>query len=182
MPNPAVIRAAMAVLSDERTRKGTGWGIAAVLSPVILLVAILCSLASGTADHNAAAVELCFHGGALPTDTPSEYAAYIEDMRTSFELLDTAITEINGMTEGETSLDGTRVKAVFYALYFGTDSPSLSSHRAFTDCFVTYEERTRTVTVTNEEGTEVEQEETYTIAIPICREGGGTSWKIQNTN
>ena len=166
MPNPAVIRAA-ALLSDERTRKGVGWVTVAILSPVILLAALLCSLASGSSEHNNAAVELCFHGGALPANAPAEYAAYIEDMRTSFGLLDTVITEINGMTEGETSLNGTRVKAVFYALYFGTDSPSLSSHRAFTDCFVTYEERTRTVTVTNEEGTEVEQEETYTIAIPI---------------
>ena len=42
MPNPAVIKAAVALLSDERTRKGIGWIIAAILSPAILLVALLC--------------------------------------------------------------------------------------------------------------------------------------------
>jgi murein DD-endopeptidase MepM/ murein hydrolase activator NlpD len=35
------------------------------------------------------------------------------------------------------------------------------------DCFVTYEERTRTVTVEDEDGNEVETEETYTVAVPI---------------
>ena len=167
MANPALIKAAAAALSDERTRKGIGWALVAVLSPVILLVALLCSLASGTASHNATAVELCFYGGALPADTPAEYAAYIEDMRDSFTLLDSRIAEINGMTEDGKSLDNTRVKAIFYALYFGTDNPSGSDHQAFADCFATFETRTRTVTVTNEDGEEEEQEEEYTVATPV---------------
>jgi len=167
LPNPAIIRAAAAALSDERTRKGIGWIIAAVLSPVILLAALLCSIAAGTSSHNATAVELCFHGGALPASTPAEYAACIEDMRDSFALLDASITEINGMTEGETSLDDTRIKAIFYALYFGADGPGSSVNRSFADCFVTYESRTRTVTVTNDDGTEEEREEPYTVAIPV---------------
>ena len=109
MPNPAVIKATVAALSDERTRKGAGWMIVAVLSPAILLAALLCSLASGTSGHNATAVELCFHGGALPPDTPAEYAAYIEDMRSSFAFLDGYISAVNGMTEGENRLEVTRV-------------------------------------------------------------------------
>ena len=167
MANPALIRAAAAALSDDRSRKGIGWVLVAVLSPVILLVALLCSLASGTASHNATAVELCFYGGTLPADTPAEYAAYIEDMRDSFALLDSRITEINGMTEGGASLDDTRVKAIFYALYFGADSPGSSDHKAFADCFATFETRTRTVTVINEDGEEEEREEEYIVAVPI---------------
>ena len=167
MPNPAVIKATVAALSDERTRKGAGWMIVAVLSPAILLAALLCSLASGTSGHNATAVELCFHGGALPPDTPAEYAAYIEDMRSSFAFLDGYISAVNGMAEGENSLDSTRVKAIFYALFFGADSPNLSDHQAFTNCFATFETRTRTVTVTNEDGVEEELEEDYTTAAPI---------------
>ena len=34
-------------------------------------------------------------------------------------------------------------------------------------CFVTYEERTRTVTVEHEDGTITEEEETYTVAVSI---------------
>ena len=85
-------------------------------------------------------------------------------MRRSFTLLDDAIAAVNDMTENSDSLDGIRVKAVFYAIFFGEDTPSRRAHRQFTDCFVTYEERTRTVTA--EDGTETE--ESYTVAIPIA--------------
>ncbi|MFQ7400861.1 MAG: M23 family peptidase, partial [Neglectibacter sp.] len=71
------------------------------------------------------------------------------------------------MTEGEDGLDEIRVKALFYALYFGADSPGQQDCRKFADCFVAYEERTRTVTVEHEDGTNTEEEETYTVAVPI---------------
>lgn len=112
---------------------------------------------------NNSAVLLCFNGGSIPGKTPAEYVAYIEDMRRSFTLLDDAIAAVNSMTENSDSLDGIRVKAVFYAIFFGEDTPSRRAHRQFVDCFVTYEERTRTVT--DEDGTETE--ESYTVAIPI---------------
>lgn len=165
MVNPAwIIRAAAAVLSDEDTRKRLGWIVAAICSPLILTLALICSLLSGSAEHNNSAVLLCFHGGTIPDKTPAEYVAYIEDMRRSFTLLDDAIAAVNDMVEGDSSLDGIRVKAVFYAIFFGEDTPSRRAHRQFVDCFVTYEERTRTIT--DEDGTETE--ESYTVAIPVA--------------
>ena len=114
MVNPAwIIRAAAAVLSDEDTRKRLGWILAAICSPLILTLALICSLLSGSAEHNNSAVLLCFHGGTIPDKTPAEYVAYIEDMRRSFTLLDSAIDAVNDMTENSDSLDGIRVKAVF---------------------------------------------------------------------
>ena len=164
MVNPAWITRAVAVLAvDEEARKKIGWIVAALLAPLILLTAIFCSLLSGSANHNNSAVLLCFNGGDIPDKTPTEYIAYIEDMRRSFTLLNSAIATVNDMTEGSDSLDGICVKAVFYALYFGDDAPSRRAHRQFVDCFVTYEEHTRTVT--DEDGTE--SEESYTVAIPI---------------
>ena len=151
MANLAVTRAALA-LSDERTRKGAGWALVCVLSPLILLAALLCSLGSGASSHNVSVVEWCFHGGALPPGIPEEYAAHMEDMRGSFALLDACIADIQEMAEGENGLDDIRIKAIFYALYFGADSPSGEDHRRFADCFVSYEERTRIVTSVNEEG------------------------------
>ncbi len=165
MVNPAwIIRAAAVVFADEDNRKRLGWIVAAICSPLILTLALICSLLSGSAEHNNSAVLLCFNGGNIPGKTPAEYVAYIEDMRRSFTLLDDAIAAVNDMTEDSDSLDGIRVKAVFYALYFGEDTPSRRAHRQFVDCFVTYEERTRTVT--DEDGTETE--ESYTVAIPIA--------------
>lgn len=167
MANAALIaKAAATVLTDENTRKTVGWIIVAVLSPIILVIAFLCALASGSATHNVSAAELCFYGGELPEDTPEEYRTYLEDMRASFGLLDGFIAAVNEKTEEEKSLDEIRVKAFFYALYFGEDSPSRRDHQKFVDCFVTYEERTRMVLV---EGSDppAEVEETNTVAIPI---------------
>ena len=163
----ALVKAAIAALSDENTRKKLGWVLAAILSPVILLIAFLCALGSGTASHNLSVVELCFYRGTIPAGTPEEYRAYIGEMREGFDLLDGAIENINELTEGEDGLDEIRVKALFYALYFGADSPGQQDCRKFTDCFVTYEERTRTVTVEHADGTTTEEEETYTVAVPI---------------
>lgn len=159
----ALAKIAAAALADDETRKKLGWLVAALLAPIILLAAFFCSLLSGSVDHNNSAVLLCFHGGDIPEKTPTEYVEYIEDMRRSFTLLDDAIAAVNDMTEGGDSLDDIRVKAIFYALYFGEDVPSRRAHRKFVDCFATYEERTHTVTA--EDGTE--SEESYTVAIPI---------------
>ena len=62
MANPALLaKAAVVVLSNEKTRKAAGWVLVAILSPVILLIAFLCSLGSGATEHNITAVELCFY-------------------------------------------------------------------------------------------------------------------------
>ena len=88
-------------------------------------------------------------------------------MRDSFVLLDAAMQTVEGQMEDGDGLDDVRVKAVFFALYFGADDPAAHAGQAFVDCFVTYEERTRTVTTVDEEGNEVETQETYTVAVPI---------------
>ena len=90
-----------------------------------------------TSPINISVVELCFRGGALPADTPVEYREHIQEMRESFSQLDTLIAQANEMAEGEDSLDATRIKAIFYALYFGADDPESQASQAFLDCFVT---------------------------------------------
>ncbi len=174
MANPALLaKAAVIVLTDEKNRKAVGWVLAAILSPIILLIAFLCSLGSGASEHNITAVELCFYDTiAVPADTPEEYRLCIEAMRASFDRLDTAIATINENAEGETSLDRVRVKAIFYSLYFGMETHGDAS--SFADCFVTWEEHTRTVPV---EGSDppAETEEVYRTAIPV--EDMGTIWQ-----
>ena len=174
MANPALLaKAAATVLTDEKARKAAGWVLVAILSPLILLIAFLCSLGSGATEHNITAVELCFYDTtAIPAQTPEEYRLCIQAMRASFGQLDTAIAAINENTEEGSSLDEIRVKAIFYALYFGAESHGDAS--AFADCFVTYEERTRMVPV---EGSDppVQEEENYNAAIPI--EDLSTVWQ-----
>ena len=156
MAAPAlVLKAAASILANEKSRKAVGWVLIAVLSPIILLLAFFCTTFSGGAEHNRTVADLCFHGGAVPEGTPEEYQAYIQEMRDSFVLLDAAMQTVEGQMEDGDGLDDVRVKAVFFALYFGADDPAAHAGQAFVDCFVTYEERTRTVTTVDEDGNEV---------------------------
>ncbi len=162
-----IAKATLTALSNEKLRKGITWTLGLVVSPVILIIVLICGLLSGTADHNNTAVGLCFEGGVISGNVPEDYRGYIEDMRGSFTLLDGTIASVNSEMEDGDSLDSVRVKAIFYSLFFGSERPSRLEHRQFVDCFVTYEERTRTVTTTNADGNETTEEETYIVAVPI---------------
>lgn len=109
----AAVKAAIAILSNEEARKKVGWVIVAILSPLIVLVVLLCAILSGTSQHNVSAVELCFHGGSISSSATPEYRGYIEEMRNSFAQIDEVIAEINSQCEDGKSLDDTRVKAIF---------------------------------------------------------------------
>ncbi len=152
MADPATIglavKAAIAALSDDRLRKTIGWIAAAVLSPLILIIVLICGLLSGSADHNNAAIDLSFNGGAFSSSVPAEYTAHINDMSGCFAVLDQAITDAQaGLDSG--ALDSVRIKSIFYSLYFGNKNLSLSGEeaRAFVDCFVSYKENAEGETV-----------------------------------
>jgi len=117
MADPATIalavKAAVAAATDKRTWKAAGVIIAAIAMPFILLIVMIASLVSGTADHNNTAVQLSFHGGVISGQVPENYRQYIQDMRAAFTELDAAIAEITPQIE-DGSLDSTQVKAIFY--------------------------------------------------------------------
>lgn len=169
----AAARIVLAALTDERARKTAGWIAAAILAPIILIAALLLSLLSGTTQHNNAAVDLVFNGGVIPATMSAEYAAQVRTMQTCLEVLDSAVAEVNDQIEGE-SLDGNWIKAVFFSLCFGDEHLKLaaSEAQAFVDCFVRYEERTRTVAsgTDPDSGETMYEEETYTVAVPVNQE------------
>jgi len=164
----AIAKAAAAVLSNEKTRKGLGWIIVAVLSPLIVVIAVIAALFSGTAQHNTNAVDLCFNGGYVSAGTPADFRQNVESMQRSFAGLDAALGEIAGMTE-DGAVDANRVKSIYYSLFFGSGSSADS--RMFADCFVRYEQREREVEIETEgpDGETVTETitETYTVAIPL---------------
>ena len=163
----AAVKAAAMILSDERGRKAAGWIVVAALSPLIVLIAVLCSLGSGSAEHNNAAIQACFYGTALSEGVPAEYQAHVTEMRSAFSLLSSAVSTVNAQAEGST-VDLARVEAVFYALCFGEDAPSRRAAANFVDCFYTIETRTRTVEIEDEETGEVRtEEEEYTVTVPL---------------
>lgn len=128
-----IAKAAATVLSNEKLRKGVGWTLVAILSPVIVLIALLCSIGSGGADHNNQAVAASFYGVSYSTEVPAEFRYHIEEMRTAFSLLDSAVASVNRQTESGNGLDPIRIKAVFYALCFGEDAPSARAASRFVE-------------------------------------------------
>ena len=167
------VKAALTALTDERTRKNVGWIAAAILAPIILIAPLLLSLLSGTTQHNNAAVDLVFNGSVIPSTVSAEYAAQVRVMQTCLGMLDSTVAKINSQAEDET-LDGNWVKAVFFSLCFGDEhlKLTLSEARDFADCFVRYEERTRTVSsgTDPDSGDTIYEEETYTVAVPVDQE------------
>ena len=166
----ALARIGATLLSDERGRRSIGWLVVVLLSPIILATAVLCSIGAGGENHNKAAISACFYGVSYTEQVPQEFREHVDDMRTAFSRLDSAVQTINQSAE-DGGLDATRVKAVFYALCFGEDAPSRREVALFVGCFYSSETRTRTVTVTdpitNEESTE---EEEYTVNVPVSLE------------
>jgi len=157
------IKAGVGVLTDKNLRKIVVWIIAIVLSPVILIIVLVCALLTGTTNHNKSAVELCLNGGDIPHSMPAEYVEYIEDMRNSLAIIDTAISDVSSYIEGENCLDKHMVRTIFYSLFFGSESLTSINHYQFVDCFVSCEEHINVWT--DEDG--IEHEETYTVAVPI---------------
>lgn len=162
----AAAKIAATVLTSGKLRKTAGWIIAAVLSPLIILLVIVCSFLSGGMDHNEAALDLCYYGGMIAGSVPEAYRQHITDMQNSLAIVDSNVASVNAMAEGGSGLDSNRVKAVFYSLYFGAENPSSVGIGQFVDCFVSYEERTGIWT--DEDGTE--HSEGYTVAVPVSLE------------
>ena len=99
--SPLIVKAAAALLTSEKGRKGVGFLLVAIFAPVILIAAILCSATSGGADHNNLAVEASFYGISFTDSVPAEFQTHIADMQTAFSLLDQAVAEANAnMTDG----------------------------------------------------------------------------------
>ena len=162
-----IAKAAAMLLSNEKTRKGLGWIVVAILSPLILIAVVLCSMGTGTADHNNHAVKASFYGATYSDEIPADYKVHVEDMRTAFSLLDSSVASVNASAADGIGLDPIRVKAVFYALCFGEDAPSRRAANRFVECFYTTEERTRTIQVTAQDGTVTTETETYTVTVPL---------------
>ena len=169
-----LIKLGLIAASDERGQKVLLWISVAIFAPLILLVAVISSLAAGSAEHNNETVQACFYGTAYSEKVPLEFRGHISEIQSAVSVLDSAVTAVNTHPDADAGLDPTMVKAVFFALCFGEDSPSNRAARRFVECFYTTEERTRIVEIEPEEGSEETEpesvEETYMAIVPLSLE------------
>lgn len=159
----AIVKAAAALLSSEDGRKAIAWTLVAALSPLILVIAFLCSLGSGAAQHNVTTVDFCFHGGSLSENAPAEYSGRMSLIKNCFVLLDAAVQVANMDMLPGLSLDPEEIKSTFFALC--SEEPNVVDAVRFVACFFISEERTRRVDVGDGE----EKIETYTVNLPVSR-------------
>jgi len=156
----AVIKAAAATLTDEKSRKRLGCLLAVILSPFLLIVVVTVCIFGGGTGHNNAAVQYANGDGALPPAAPDEYRSYMKSLRNCFDDLDHAIEETEkGLDQG--SLRARRVKAIFYALHFGASVSDFDEeyYGGFTECFAQEEQRERV--------TKSGKTKTYTVKVPV---------------
>lgn len=157
-----IVKAGIALLTDPKARKALGWILVAILSPVILLIAFLCSLGSGAAQHNNAMVDYGFYGVDYTGEIPAEFESQMTSIRTSFASLDSAVASVNATAEAG-GLDPIQVKAAYLVL---CAEGQQMTPEAFVGYFYTTEQRTRTVYAANEGGEVVSSTETYTVTVP----------------
>ena len=161
-------RAATAILTNEKTRKGIGVLIIVVLSPIILIIAVIAALFSGTANHNTNTVDICFNGTYAPASLPDDFRQNVVSMQQAFATIDGELSVINDAVE-DGSVDANRVKAIFYSLFFAVDTTV--DAEGFVDSFVRYEGQEREVTTTTVgEDDEIVTDttlETVTVAVPL---------------
>lgn len=158
----ALVKAGIALLTDPKARKALGWILVAILSPVILLIAFLCSLGSGAAQHNNAMVDYGFYGVDYTGEIPAEFESQMTSIRTSFASLDSAVASVNATAESG-GLDPIQVKAAYLVLC--AEGQEMTPE-TFVGYFYTTEQRTRTVYAANEGGEVVSSTETYTVTVP----------------
>jgi len=133
------VKAAAALVTDEKTWKTAAAIICAAVLLVVFVLILFMSLLSGGADHNKQYAQIAFGGGPIPNGVDPEYAGYILKMQAAFTKMDANINSINEkITNPDNSLDPIRIKAVFYALYFGSDFSGMddSTYSAFVNCFI----------------------------------------------
>lgn len=173
------VKAAIAAATGKKTWKAVGIIIAAIMTPFIFVIVMILSLLSGTSQHNNAAIDLCFNGGAAASSMPAEYAAYIEDMSGCFSALDKAVSDAEALMDGG-ALDNVRIKSVFYSLYFGADNLSLSDAeaRAFVDCFVSYERNSDNHTVAVPASLDTAYAKLAAAGIPVSSESKANALRI----
>lgn len=161
MGNVLLVKSMANLFLSRDGRKIVGWILGASLSPIILLVAFLCCLGSGMAEHNTRMVDYCFYDASYDGEIPSEFESQMEAMQTAFSSLDSTVDAVNDIA-GADGLDPIQIKAIYCVLCSDWEMDT----DTFISCFYTLEERTRIVTTTNEDGEEVETEESYTVSVP----------------
>lgn len=150
-----LVKAALLLLTDEKTQKRVKTIVGVVLSPLLVIVLFLGGFGSASSDHNHAVVRAVFNQTPVSDSVPAELKMQLELLQDYFGVLNEKITTVESeITEG--TLNKTTVRSLFFSTYFNKENLSLTQEtiHQFVDCFVV-----RTEIQSVEEETEGDNEE-----------------------
>lgn len=141
MAAPIIIaKAASTVIKlskSERVQTIIGTAIASVLLPFALVIVCIMGALSGMTEHNHAAVDYAFGITTNTNNIPSDYRTKIDSVKSDLSELESTAEKLNEELD-EGSLDITRIKAVFYAVFFENGTERFED---FVRCFITTQMR-----------------------------------------
>lgn len=129
-----VVKALLLGATDKKTRNIFAIIIAAILVPFIAIILIILSFFGNLESANNSLLDYSFTDIKIPENFNVEQRTTIENMREQLAELDIVIAE-----KEENSLDGNMVRAVFYSLEFGAETPeeneNIFDYERFCNCF-----------------------------------------------
>lgn len=129
-------KAAATAASDKRVQKIILGLIAGIVFCFCIPAILIVSYMNTAKDNNEEIARIVFLNGEIPIELSDEYKKYIREMQTAFAKLDIEMELINEYLNEET-MDDTKVKSFFYALYFGSELDFEDEFfRNFVRCFV----------------------------------------------
>lgn len=132
-----LVKAALLLLGDEKTRNKMKTIVGIVLSPLLVVVLFLGGFGSASSDHNHAVVRTVFNLTPISDSVPTELKTQLELLQDYFVILNQEILETEAsITEG--ILNKTTVRSLFFSTYFNQENLSLTQEtiHKFVDCFV----------------------------------------------
>ena len=164
--SPVVIKAVITAATDKRTWKALAILIAAILSPIIIVVMMIAAMFSGVESANNDLLDYSFVGASMPSEFTDEQREMIENMRGWLGELDEIISEKEN--DEDCSLDENMVRAAFYCLNFGAELDEDFNYGAFCDCFdgLTFEQLETALQNVSEHFPQYEIAENIVYSIP----------------
>ncbi len=122
-----LVKAATALATDKKARKVIGWIFLAIFAPLILIIITIFAMVSGASQQVSTVIDLSFNSKLIiPESMESSVELSIIIMRECFEIIDNK----------ETGFDKTKIKSVFFVLYFDEKETAKEETEQFTDSFI----------------------------------------------
>ena len=138
----AIAKVATTLAQDKNVQKGIVTIIGIVIGIIILVIGCFFTICSSLSIGNMDIVSRVFgaEDSTVNIDTQnklnSETITSINNMKQSLEKIDTTVEKANSYL-GDSKLDSTWVKSVFFIIYFDKVQPEDNFYTNFVDCFIT---------------------------------------------